>query len=98
MAGLSAQGPSAVMNSLYFKKREAERAGGVQGPVCNPALWMVLGSQRNRPASAQWCHKNAEALACQARASRGMMAMIMWVISGLFAQLYWTLFSTITTD
>lgn len=66
MAGLSALGPPAVTNSLYFKKREAERAGGAEGPVCNPALWMVLGSQWNRPASAQWCHKNAEALACQA--------------------------------
>lgn len=84
------------MNSLYFKKREAERAGGVEGPVCNPALWMVLGSQRNRPASALWCHKIAEALA-RAWQGRGMMAMIMWVISGLFAQLYWALFSTITT-
>lgn len=48
MAGLSAWGPSAVMNSLYFKKREAERAGGAAGPVSNPALWMVLGSPEER--------------------------------------------------
>lgn len=94
----SAGGPTAVMSSFYFEKHEAERAGVAEVLVCNPALWMVLGSQRNRPASARWCHKNAEALACQAQGSPGMMVIIMWVISGLFAQLYWALFNTVTSD